>query len=87
MRRFVFPWAKRIVEAMHAGGRPVSLHSCGYMADVFEDIIVDMGFDGKHSYEDTILPVEDSYIRWGGRIAIMGGIDMDFFMPRGNKRN
>jgi purine-binding chemotaxis protein CheW len=43
-----------------------------------EDIIEDMRYDGKHSYEDTICTVEESYQRWGGRIGIMGGIDMDF---------
>jgi len=80
MRQYVFPWHKRIVEAGHARGKPVVLHSCGYMGDVFEDVIEDMGFDGKHSYEDAILPVEDSYARWGGRIGILGGIDLDFVM-------
>ena len=25
-----------------------------------------------------ILPVEDAYREWSGRIAILGGIDMDF---------
>ena len=80
MRQYVFPWHKRIVEAGHAQGKPVLLHSCGNMCDVFEDIIGNMGFDGKHSYEDAILPVEDSYARWGGRIGILGGIDLDFVM-------
>lgn len=76
MRRYVFPWHRRIVEAGHAQGKPVLLHSCGYFADVMEDVI-SMGYDGKHSYEDSILPVEDAYERWHSRIAILGGIDMD----------
>ncbi len=45
-----------------------------------EDIICDMKFDGKHSYEDNIIPVEEAYRRWGGRIAILGGIDVDFLI-------
>ena len=80
MRKYVFPWHKRIVEAGHARGKPVVLHSCGYMGDVFEDVIEDMRYDGKHSYEDTILPVEQCYARWGGRIGIIGGIDVDFII-------
>ena len=35
-------------------------------------------YDGKHSFEDTIIPVEQAYERWSGRIAILGGIDVDF---------
>ena len=80
MRRFVFPWHRRIVEAAHRAGRPAILHSCGNMTQVFEDIIEDMHFDGKHSYEDKIVPVEDCYRIWGDRIAILGGIDVDFLV-------
>ena len=80
MRKYVFPWHKKIVETAHKVGKPAILHSCGYMFDVMEDIITDMHYDGKHSYEDNILPVELSYERWGGRIAIMGGIDVDFLI-------
>jgi uroporphyrinogen decarboxylase len=78
MRRFVFPWHKRIVAAIHAAGKPAILHSCGHFERVIEDIIVDMGYDGRHSYEDAIMPVEEAYERYGDRIAILGGIDVDF---------
>ena len=78
MRALVFPWHKRIVEVIHQAGKPVILHSCGNQRDVMEDIIEDMQYDGRHSYEDAIEPVEDAYERWGRRIAILGGIDVDF---------
>lgn len=82
MRKFVFPWHKRIVSAVHAAGKPVILHSCGHFERVIDDIIDDMGYDARHSYEDTILPVEDAYERYHDRIAIMGGIDLDFVCRR-----
>jgi len=78
MRKYVFPWHKRMVEAAHAAGKPAILHSCGRFAEVIEDVIEDMRFDGRHSYEDKILPVEEAYDRYGGRLAILGGIDVDF---------
>ncbi len=37
-----------------------------------------MKLDGKHSFEDGIYPVEEAFDWWHERIAIMGGIDMDF---------
>jgi len=78
MRKYVFPWHERIVDAIHATGKPVILHSCGNLESVMDDIIDGMHYDGKHSYEDKICRVEDAYERWGSRIATMGGIDVDF---------
>jgi uroporphyrinogen decarboxylase len=78
MRKYVFPWHERIVAAAHQAGRPAILHSCGNLANVMDDVIDVMKFDGKHSYEDSILPVEQAYDKWGSRIAILGGIDVDF---------
>jgi uroporphyrinogen decarboxylase len=78
MRRLVFGWHRRIVEAIHTAGKPAILHSCGNLAEVMDDIIDDMKYDGKHSYEDAIMPVEQAYEKWGHRIAVLGGIDVDF---------
>lgn len=78
MRRYVFPWHERIVSVIHAAGKPAILHSCGNLEPVMDDIIDGMGYDGKHSYEDKIEPVEEAYERYGKRIAILGGLDLDF---------
>lgn len=78
MREYIIPWHRRIVQAIHSAGRPALLHSCGELKLLWEDIIEDLKFEGKHSYEDTILPVEEAYEKYGSRIAILGGIDVDF---------
>lgn len=78
MRKYIFPWHKKIVTAIHAAGKPAILHSCGYFADIVDDIADDMGYDGRHSYEDKILPVEQAYEQYHDRFAIIGGIDVDF---------
>ena len=78
MRRYVFTWHRRIVEVIHESRKPAILHSCGNLSLVMDDVIDYMQYDGKHSYEDAIEPVEDAYERWGSRIAILGGIDLDF---------
>jgi uroporphyrinogen decarboxylase len=45
------------------------------------DFLIDeLGYDAKHSWEDAICPVETAWQRWGDRIAILGGIDMDFLV-------
>ncbi len=78
LRRFVFPWYKQIVDISHAAGKPAILHSCGYFENIIEDIIESMQFDGRHSYEDNIMPVEKAYEKYHDRIAIIGGIDVNF---------
>ena len=80
MREYVIPWHKKIVAVAKAHQLPTILHSCGNLQAVMDDVIDEIGFNGKHSYEDTILPVEGFYEKWGERIAIIGGIDVDFLI-------
>jgi len=78
MRKYVFPWHKKYVDLAHTKKIPAVLHSCGYATDIMGDIIDDMKFDGKHSFEDNIICVEDAYEKWSSRIAILGGIDLNY---------
>lgn len=82
MRKYVFPWHKKYVDLAHKKGKPAVLHSCGFFGDIMDDVIDDIGFDGKHSWEDTIMPVEDAYEKWHDRIAILGGIDVNFIIQK-----
>jgi len=43
-----------------------------------EDLIEEVGIDARHSFEDTIERVEEAKERYGDRIALLGGIDVDF---------
>lgn len=77
-REFVLAGHKRLAEMAHAAGRPYLLHSCGNLGDILEDLIEDVRIDGKHSFEDTIEDVRDAKRSYGDRIALIGGIDVDF---------
>ena len=78
LRAKILPWHKRCADVAHAKGKPYLLHSCGNLDGIMEDLISDVGMDGKHSFEDTILPVTEAKRRYGKRVALLGGIDMDF---------
>lgn len=78
LRKYVFPWNKKIVDLAHKYNKPIMLHSCGYFTEVIDDICDDMKFDARHSYEDNIMPVEEAYEKYHDRIAILGGIDVNF---------
>lgn len=82
MRKYVFPWHKKLTETIHGGGRPVLLHSCGNAEQIYDDMIDVLKYDGKHSYEDKIMPVEQAYEKLNPRIAVLGGLDMDFVCRR-----
>jgi uroporphyrinogen decarboxylase len=78
LRKYVFPWSKKVVEVVHQAGKPFLLHSCGQLEKVMDDLIDDVKIDAKHSFEDVIMPVTEVKRRWGERVAILGGIDVDF---------
>jgi uroporphyrinogen decarboxylase len=84
MKQHVIPRHKRIADACHAHGKPFLLHSCGNVIALMDDLIEVVGIDAKHSFEDKILPVEEWYARWGDRISIIGGVDMDI-LSRGTE--
>jgi uroporphyrinogen decarboxylase len=77
-REFFLPGHKLMARMSHESGRPYLLHSCGNLAAIMEDLIEDVGIDGLHSYEDTIIEVTTACERYGDRIALLGGIDVDF---------
>lgn len=78
MKKYIVPWHVKIAEAIHSHGKPAILHSCGNQETMMESIIDVCKYDGKHSYEDTIEPVEKAYEQLNGKIAVFGGIDLDF---------
>jgi uroporphyrinogen decarboxylase len=84
LRQYVFPIHKQIADAAHQNGKLFLMHSCGNLAKVMEDLIEDVGIDAKHSFEDQILPVEDFYAQYSGRISVIGGLDVDL-LTRGSE--
>jgi uroporphyrinogen decarboxylase len=85
LREFIFPWHRAIVDAAHTRGKPIILHSCGNLRGVMDDIIA-TGWDAKHSYEDVIQPITEAKELCGGRIAVLGGIDVDL-LARGSEED
>ncbi len=77
LRKHVLPGHKALSRIIHDAGKPCILHSCGQLSSIMEDLIEDVRIDAKHSYEDSILPVNEAMDLYGGRIAILGGIDLD----------
>jgi uroporphyrinogen decarboxylase len=76
IRTHIVPQYRRVIEKIHGAGRPFLWHSCGCIFAVMEDMIA-AGIDAKHSNEDVIAPFDVWIERYGDRIGLLGGVDVD----------
>jgi uroporphyrinogen decarboxylase len=76
IRQYIFPQYQPVIALIKGMGKPFLWHSCGCIFQVMEDVIA-LGIDAKHSNEDAIAPFEDWIARYGRRIGLLGGIDVD----------
>ena len=77
LRKHVLPWHAKLAQLAHAKGLPYFLHSCGNLQSIIEDLIETVGIDAKHSYEDAIIPVDEFQTRYGSRVGVLGGVDVN----------
>ncbi len=77
LKKYVLPWHKKFAEFAHQHGLIYLLHNCGYCESIMEDLIEDVKIDGKHSFEDEIMQVSEFKKKYGDRIAVLGGVDVD----------
>ena len=77
-REFCLAGHKMTAQMAHDDGRPCILHSCGNLNEIIGDLVDDVGIDAKHSFEDTIEDVREVKKTYGRKIALIGGIDVDF---------
>ncbi len=76
IRTHMVPQYRRVIDLVHTAGRPFLWHSCGNILSIMDDMI-DAGIDAKHSNEDVIAPFGTWIERFGDRIALVGGVDVD----------
>jgi uroporphyrinogen decarboxylase len=76
IRKYILPWHQRYAKMCHDRGIPYYIHSCGAVDEIMEDFIETVRVDGKHSFQDNVLPVQEAKRRWGDRICILGGVDV-----------
>ena len=74
--KYIVPQYRRIIDLVHSYGKKFLFHSCGKVFPIMEAAI-DAGIDAKHSNEDIIAPFEEWIEKYGDRIALFGGIDMN----------
>ncbi|MCX7798800.1 MAG: hypothetical protein N2109_00475 [Fimbriimonadales bacterium] len=78
LRRYVLRGHRELARMTHDAGRQYWLHSCGKLDAILPDLLDDVKIDARHSFEDVIQPVTEAKRDHGHRVALLGGIDMDF---------
>jgi uroporphyrinogen decarboxylase len=86
IRTHIMPWHERIAAVAHEKGKLFLFHSCGQMYELMDEYIDRVGVDAKHSFEDNIMPVTDAKRRFGDRVSLLGGIDVDL-LARGDEHS
>jgi uroporphyrinogen decarboxylase len=78
LKEYSLPWHRKMAAEAHKHGKLYLLHACGDIREILPYLIDEVCIDARHSYQDIIEPVVEAKRRWGDRIAVLGGIDMDF---------
>jgi uroporphyrinogen decarboxylase len=77
MRKYFFPRQARIAAACHKHNKPFLIHACGQLMPIMDDLVGTVGIDAKHSFQDGVQPVEETYRKYHDRIAVLGGLDIE----------
>jgi len=77
LRKNVFPWFRKYAALAHEQGKTYWYHCCGNVLNVMDELIDDVHIDAFHSFQDVIIPIAEFLRRYGGRVAALGGADMD----------
>ena len=77
LRKLVLPWHKRFASLAHKYNKMYWLHCCGNVLSLMEDFIEDVKIDAFHSFQDVIIPVGEFKRKYGERVAVFGGVDVD----------
>lgn len=76
LRRYFFPWLKKIGDLARASGKPLIYHTDGKVYEVMEDII-DSGVDALHPIEPQAMALAEVKQRYGDRLCLIGHVDVD----------
>jgi len=82
LRKYLFPWIKKIGEIADEYDLPFLYHTDGVLWDVMEDIIA-CGVDALHPIEPKAMDIREVKRRYGDRLCLIGNIDLGYTLTRG----
>ena len=82
-REFVYPELKRMYGVVREAGKFVSIHSCGDVDELFDDLI-GIGLNCFNPFQPEVMDVAELLERYRGRLAFHGGLSTQRTLPYGS---
>ena len=76
LRKYFFPWLKKIGSIAKSHGKPLIYHTDGDVRSVLPEIIA-CGVDALHPIEPKAMSLADVKHGWGDRLCLIGHVDVD----------
>jgi uroporphyrinogen decarboxylase len=81
--KYVFPWYKKMGLICRELGKPMIFHSDGDITALL-DMVIQADFSGIHPIDPNAMEINKVKEDYGDRLAVIGNINMDFPLARGN---
>jgi uroporphyrinogen decarboxylase len=85
-REFIFPNLKRMYSVVKNAGKHVSIHSCGDVKELFDDLI-SIGVDCFSPFQPEVMDVFELMDAYRGRLSFHGGLSTQQILPYGSKED
>ena len=82
-REFIRPELARMYGVVRAAGKSVSIHSCGDVDELFDDLI-DIGLNCFNPFQPEVMDVGALLKKYHGRLAFHGGLSTQRTLPYGS---
>ena len=80
---FIRPQLKRMYSVARDAGTYVTIHSCGKVDELFDDLI-ELGLNCFNPFQPEVMDVFDLMKRYKGRLAFHGGLSTQRTLPYGS---
>ncbi len=82
LRKYFFPWLKKIGALAKASNKPLIYHSDGILWDVFDDIVA-CNVDAIHPLEPKAMDILEVKERYGSQLCLIGNLDVGDILTLG----
>ncbi len=82
LRRYVFPWYKKMGKICREKGIGFIFHSDGDCTEAMDDLI-DCGFHGFNPIQPNAMNIGEAKKKWGKKLCLIGNINLDSTLTLG----
>ena len=82
-REFIYPELKRMYGVVKDAGKIVSIHSCGDVDELFDDL-VGIGLNCFNPFQPEVMDTDALMKRYRGKLAFHGGLSTQQVLPYGS---